>query len=61
MQTYKDLVTLAHICAKNARSAATTELSRELWKMANEYRARALARYNDKAIDIGQMPERLKD
>jgi hypothetical protein len=41
--TYDDLVTLARICAKNARLANTKEVARTLWEMANEYRNRAMA------------------
>jgi hypothetical protein len=49
MHKYRDLVELAQMCAHNARSAATEEVARELWQMAEEYQA--------KAATLGSTPE----
>jgi hypothetical protein len=57
MQSYDDLVGLARICADNARLAGTSIVARELWKMANEYRAKAMALDSGTPIDVGQPPK----
>jgi hypothetical protein len=58
MLTYGELVELARICAKNAHVSTTVEVARELWKMANEYRAKAMA-LGGEPVDIGLPPARL--
>jgi hypothetical protein len=61
MQTYDDLIELARICARHAQLAPTKEIARELWKMANLYRTRAIALDGEKLIDIGQPPALLSE
>jgi len=56
MQTYEELIELARMCAKNAHIATMKEVARELWKMANEYRAKAMALDTSKPINIGEPP-----
>jgi hypothetical protein len=57
MPPYDDMLTLAEMCAKNARTAGTKAVARELWKMANEYRTKAMALDSGHPIDIGLPPE----
>jgi len=56
MRAYDDLVRLARICANNAHIASTPEVARALWKMATEYRAKAMAVDSGKPFDIGPAP-----
>jgi hypothetical protein len=58
MDRYRELVELAHICAGNAHAASTDEVARALWKMAEEYRAKAAALGS--APDIGEPPSRVR-
>lgn len=39
--TRLDLVELARICAKNAHTATSNDVARELWKVVREYRQKA--------------------
>jgi hypothetical protein len=55
--TYQELITLARICASNSRDASNNEVARELWKMASEYRDRAMKMDSGIPIDIGPAPE----
>jgi hypothetical protein len=59
MPTYAELVELAFICATDAHLAKTKEVALELWKLANEYRAKALALDSGKPINLGPAPPRL--
>jgi hypothetical protein len=56
MQAYKELVELARICGVNARLASTQSVARELWRMANEYRSKAMNLNGGKPIDLGPSP-----
>lgn len=56
MQRYQELVELARICAMNARLASTKDVARELWKMADGYRAQAMKLDGGRPIDIGPPP-----
>jgi hypothetical protein len=47
--------------ARNARSASTKQVARELWKMAQEYQADAAKLGNGRAPDLGSPPDSLKD
>lgn len=46
---YKQLVALARMCARDARSANIKEVSAVLWKMALEY--------HDRATELGNVPD----
>ena len=48
MDKYNELVELALICAGNAHAVETDEAARTLWRMAEEYRA--------KAAELGSAP-----
>jgi hypothetical protein len=47
--------------ARNARSASTEQVARELWKMAQEYQAEAAKLGKGRVPDLGSPPYRLKD
>jgi len=51
-----ELVELAGICARNAQLATSTEVSRELWKMAREYRQKAADVDHGVHSEIGATP-----
>ena len=51
---------MARMCAANARIANTKEVARELWKMANEHRTKAMALDSGEPIDIGPVPPVLR-
>jgi hypothetical protein len=59
MRTYAELLELAFICATNAHLAKTKGAALELWKLANKYRAKALALDSGKPINLGPAPLRL--
>ena len=61
MDSFADFLVLTRICAANARAARTKQAARELWKMASEYRERAMALDSGQPIDIGLRPECLND
>lgn len=56
MQTHDDLSQLARICAENARIASSNQIALELWKMAQEYQAKAAKLNSGKVPDIGMPP-----
>ena len=49
MHTYSEAFELATMCARNARLSTDKQVAQELWKMAQEYRA--------KAAKLGRMPD----
>jgi hypothetical protein len=49
------------MCARNAHRASNKQVARELWKMAEEYRAKAADLDNGMLPDIGDPPPRLED
>jgi hypothetical protein len=51
MRTYGGSLELAVMCARNARISTTTEVARELWKMAQEYQTEVAN------LDSGRLPE----
>jgi hypothetical protein len=55
---YRELVQLAHLCARNAHGAGTDEVTSTLWVMAEEYRAPAAELGNEP--DIGEPPSRIR-
>ena len=62
MRTYSEAFELALMSARNARSASTKQVARELWKMAQEYQAEAAAKLgNGRVLDLGSPPDSLKD
>ena len=61
MHTYSEALELALMSARNARSASTKQVARELWKMAQEYQADAAKLGNGRAPDLGSPPDTLKD
>jgi hypothetical protein len=58
--SYPYLAEMARICANNARESSSKDVARELWKMANEYRAHAMAKDSGVPIDIGPPPSSLE-
>jgi len=58
MDKYNELVELALICAGNAHAVDTDEAARTLWRMAEEYRAKAAELGG--APDIGPPPLRIR-
>jgi hypothetical protein len=61
MRTYSEAFELALMSARNARSAGTKQVARELWKMAQEYQAEVAKLGNGRVPDLGSPPDRLKD
>jgi hypothetical protein len=61
MHTYSEASELALMSARNARSASTKQVARELWKMAQEYQAEAAKLGNGRVPDLGSPPDGLKD
>ena len=61
MRTYSEALELALMSARNARSASTKQVARELWKMAQEYQAEVAKLSNGRVPDLGSPPDRLKD
>ena len=53
MQTYEDLVELASICLRQARSAKSRAVAAELRRMAKEYQKRAAELVPGKLRDMG--------
>jgi len=49
MHIYSEAFELATMCARNARLSTSRQVARELWKMAQEYQA--------KAAELGRMPD----
>jgi len=60
MHTYSEAFELALMSARNARSASTEQVARELWKMAQEYQAEAAKLGKGRVPDLGSPPYRLK-
>jgi hypothetical protein len=56
MPKYEDLTELAKICAQHARIAADRSMATSLWKLAEEYQARAAKLDSGKSPDIGEAP-----
>jgi hypothetical protein len=54
---YDDCVAMARLCAKNARTAQTKEVARQLWKMAREHQAKAAELNNGELPHIGSPPQ----
>ena len=54
--TRLDLVELARICARNAHTATSIDVARELWKMAREYRQKAAGLDSGRLVEIGVPP-----
>jgi hypothetical protein len=53
MQTYEDLVELASICLRQARTAKSRAVAAELRRMAKEYQMRAAELVPGKLSDLG--------
>ena len=56
MRSYSEAFELAIMCARNARLSSNKEVARELWKMAQEYRAEAAKLDNGRLPDLGNPP-----
>ena len=56
MRSYSEAFELAIMCARNARLSSNKEVARELWKMAQEYRAEAAKLDNGGLPDLGNPP-----
>ena len=54
MPTYKDMVELAKICARQARACSNPEVAQELRRLAKEYQKRAAHLDDGISPDIGQ-------
>jgi len=60
MHTYSEVLELAMMSARNARCASTQQAARELWKIAQEYQAKAAKLDNGRMPDIGEPPQELE-
>jgi len=49
MRSYREVLELAMMSARNARCASTNQVAQELWKIAQEYQA--------EAAKLGEMPD----
>jgi hypothetical protein len=56
MRTYSEALELALMSARNARSASNKQVARELWKIAQEYQAKAAKLDNGRLPNIGDPP-----
>jgi hypothetical protein len=54
MQTYEELVELARICVRNARTTTDNEVAAELWKMAREYKEKAARLNGGRVPSLGE-------
>ena len=61
MPTYEDFVELALICARNAHTASSREVSALLWRMAVEHRDKAGKLNGGKGPDIREPPAQLSE
>jgi len=61
MRTYSEALNLAIMCARNAHHASNKQVARELWKMAEQYRAEVANLDNGRLPDIGNPPQGLED
>jgi len=61
MRTYAEVLELARMCARNARSASEKRVARELWKMAQEYQTEAAKLDDGKLPDLGDAPRWVED
>jgi hypothetical protein len=61
MRSRSEVLELDRICAKNAHLSADKQVARELWKMAEEYRAEAGKLDSDKLPDLGNPPQGLEN
>jgi hypothetical protein len=59
MPTYDDFVELALICARNAHTATSRDVSAVLRRMAIEHRDKAAKLNGGKEPDIGEPPAKL--
>jgi nitrate reductase assembly molybdenum cofactor insertion protein NarJ len=53
MPTYTDLVELAKICARQARTTSNREVAQELRRLAKEYQKKAADLDGEELPDIG--------
>ena len=61
MHTYSQALELALMSARNARFTSNKQTARELWKIAQEYRAEA-AKIGDGGLpDLGDPPQGMED
>ena len=61
MHTFSEVLELAMMSARNARCASTKQVARELWKIAQEYQAKAAELDNGRLPDLGDPPQGIED
>ena len=61
MRTYSEALELAIMCARNARLTSNRQVARELWKMAQEYRAEVAKLGDGRVPDLGYPPQGLEE
>jgi hypothetical protein len=60
MRSYSDAIKLAEMSARCARLASNKQTARELWKIAQEYQAKAAKLNGGTPPDIGDPPQGLE-